>query len=92
MLFRNHEFYGQKASVHMRHCVAQDGTVLCFGDCRIFVFLHVLRYTTDVPCNLKCFPRNFSCFFYPSPLQKKISKAGIICSWDQTTCQCCYPS
>lgn len=55
-VFRNHEFYGQKANVHMRQSVVQDGTGLSVGDGRVFLFLHVLRYTTDVPCDQKCFP------------------------------------
>lgn len=47
---------GKKASIHMRYSAVSDGTLLCFGDYRVFMFLHVLRYTMDVSCNWECFP------------------------------------
>lgn len=83
--FRNHEFYGQKASIHEKH---RSVETLCFGDYRVFMFLHLLECTVSVPCNGKCFLWNSSCFFHPYSLQEKnkikISKARTICSWAKT--------
>lgn len=71
--FRNHEFHGQKqkhkTSIHLRHSAVYNRTMFCFGDYRVFIFLHVLEHTACTLSNGSAFPVSLVAFL---PLSTQI--------------------